>query len=113
MSSKTKAPSAPERLLSGLGFAARAGRLRIGVDAVGRSIRRGEARAVVIAGDAPERVWNSIVRLVEPGRPPPIIKVLDGDRLGHAVGRERVVAIAVTDVSLGRRVVELADVVNS
>lgn len=112
MSSKTKAPSASERLLSGLGFAARAGRLRIGVDAVGRSIRRGEARAVVIAGDAPERVWNSIVRLVEAGRPP-IIKVLDGDRLGHAVGRERVVAIAVTDVSLGRRVVELAKVVNS
>jgi ribosomal protein L7Ae-like RNA K-turn-binding protein len=37
--------------------------------------------------------------------------VLDGERLGRAIGRDRVVALAITDESLGRRVLELAEAV--
>lgn len=97
-------------LLDGLGMAARAGQLRIGTDAVRRSIRSRRAAAVVIAGDAPPYVREKLERLLT-SRSLPYRVVLDGDRLGRAVGRERVVALAVTDGSLGRRVMELAEAV--
>ncbi len=98
------------RLLSCLGFAARAGRLRIGLDAVTRSVSSGEATAVVIAGDAPQSAIRKLERVCRGGRPARVA-VLDGERLGHAVGRERVVVMAVTERSLGDRVVELAEAV--
>jgi ribosomal protein L7Ae-like RNA K-turn-binding protein len=89
-------------------MAARAGRLRVGLDAVAQSVSRGDA--VVVAGDAPESVMRKLERLVT-GNAPPKVVVLDGERLGRAVGRERVVVMAVTDRSLGGRVVELAEAV--
>ena len=101
-----------ERLLSGLGLAARAGRVRVGMDAVGQSIRRDEAKAIVIAGDAPEPVRKRVERIVAQSGLSHRV-VLDGDRLGHALGRPRVVVIAVTDAALGRHVLELAEDVDS
>lgn len=95
-------------MLSGLGLAARAGRLRIGTEAVDRSIRSGEAMAVVIAGDAPLAVRKKLERLLNL-RSLPYKVVLDGDVLGGAVGRERVVSLAITDKSLGRQVLKLAE----
>jgi ribosomal protein L7Ae-like RNA K-turn-binding protein len=100
-------PRAASRLLRGLGLARRAGQLRIGVDAVQRAVRSSEAAAVVIASDAPPPVQRRLERLLS-SRSLPHTVVLDGDRLGRAVGRERVVALAVTDESLGQRVLELA-----
>ena len=96
-----------ERLLGGLGLAARAGRVKVGLDAVAQAIRRGEARAIVIAEDAPKSVRRRLEGLLS-NRAVPHSVVLDGDRLGKAVGRQRVVVLALTDVSLGRRVIELA-----
>ncbi|UCC73111.1 MAG: ribosomal L7Ae/L30e/S12e/Gadd45 family protein [Gemmatimonadota bacterium] len=107
---RTSEPKASDRLLSGLGLAARAGRLRVGLDAVTRSVRSGEAAAVVVAGDAPVSIRRKLARVLSGGTPPHVV-VLDGDRLGRAVGRERVVVMAVTDRSLGHRVVELAEAV--
>ena len=95
------------RLLGQLGLAARAGRLRVGMDAVEESVRRGEARAVIVAADASAGTERRIGRLLS-GRPPGCKVVVDGDRLGHAVGRSRVVVVAVTDSSLARRVLALA-----
>ena len=95
-------------MLSGLGLAARAGRLRIGTEAVDRAIRSGEAIAVVIAGDAPLAVRKKLERLLNL-RSLPYKVVLDGDVLGGAVGRERVVSLAITDMSLGRQVLKLAE----
>lgn len=103
-------PDRTQRLLDALGLATRAGRIRIGVEAVDRSIRRGEAHAVVVAGDAPARVQRRIESLLRSTRVPYKV-VLDGDRLGRAVGRDRVVALALTDRSLGDKVVELASAV--
>ncbi len=107
MNQTSETPEAASRLLRGLGLARRAGQLRVGVDAVQRAIRRSEAVAVVIAGDAPPQVRRRFQRLLGP-RGLPHTVVLDGDQLGRAVGRERVVALAVTDKSLGHRVLELA-----
>jgi ribosomal protein L7Ae-like RNA K-turn-binding protein len=97
-----------ERFLAGLGLAARAGYLRVGYDAVNRSLRSGEAAVVVVAGDAPADVRRRLARLADPAGPPQLV-ILDGNRLGRAVGRGRVVVMAVTEQSLGRRVVELAE----
>lgn len=108
--SRTSESEAASRLLGGLGLAARAGRLRLGMEAVAGAVRRGEAAAVVVAGDAPERVRRKLDRLLS-GDAPPRVVVLDGGLLGRAVGRERVVVMAVTDKSLGGRVVELAKAV--
>lgn len=96
------------RLLASLGLAARAGRLRIGTEAVRRSIRAGEAAAVVIAGDASLQVRVRLAKLAE-ARSLAHRVILDSQRLGGAVGRARVVALAVTDRSLARRVLELAE----
>lgn len=82
--------------------------MRFGVDAVGKAIRGGDASAVVLAEDAPEYVRRRIAGLLE-SHPLPATRVaVDGDRLGRAVGRERVVVLAITDGSLGRRIMELA-----
>lgn len=108
MSEVSRPPEAAGSLLNGLGLAARAGRLRVGVESVRRSIQRDEARAVVIAADAPQDVRRKLQQLLS-SRSLPHKVVLDGNRLGHAVGRERVVALAVTDASLGRHVLELAE----
>jgi ribosomal protein L7Ae-like RNA K-turn-binding protein len=82
----------------------------VGAEAVARSIRSRQAAAVVIAGDAPPSVRRRLERLSSASAVAHRI-VLDGDRLGRAVGRKRVVAMAVTDSSLGRRVLELAEAV--
>lgn len=95
---------------NGLGLAARAGQLRIGTESVARTIGTGDAVVVVLASDAPPRVLRRFAMLLD-RRSIPHKVVLDGERLGHAVGRERVVALAITDESLGRRVLELAEAV--
>ncbi len=107
---KSATPDAADRLLGGLGLAARAGRLRIGVDAVRDAVRRDRAAAVVIAGDAPKYVRRKLEPMLD-SRTIAYRVQLDGDRLGRAIGRERVVALAIVDPSLGRRVLELADAV--
>jgi ribosomal protein L7Ae-like RNA K-turn-binding protein len=89
-------------------MAARAGQLRVGFDAVSRAIRSGQAVAVVVASDAPLSVRKKLEVLLA-SQPVPHKLVLDGDRLGAAVGRERVVALAITEGSLGQRVVDLAE----
>ncbi len=98
-------------MLKSLGMAARAGRLRIGMDAVCRAVDKGRATAIVIAVDAPssvhERLGGKLRSSPRPGR-----VILDGDALGRAIGRERVVVMAITDESLGRRVIELAEAVS-
>ena len=82
------------------------------MDAVGQSIRRKEAKVIVIAGDAPELVRKKVERIVAQ-RGLSLRVVLDGDRLGHALGRPRAVVIAVTDAALGRHVLQLAEDVGS
>ena len=112
MSLTSAAPDAAKQLLSGLGLAARARRLRIGVDAVSASVRRGEATAVVIAGDASQHTRRKLESLLEGEGPVRSVTVApNGDRLGEAIGRERVVVVSITDRSLGRRVLELAEAV--
>jgi ribosomal protein L7Ae-like RNA K-turn-binding protein len=98
---------AANRLQGSIGLAARAGRIKVGYDAVTAAVRDGAAFAVVVAGDAPEDVKNKLERFLT-AHDVPFRVVLDGDRLGRSIGRERSIALAITDGSLGRRVIELA-----
>jgi len=97
-------------LLKSLGLAARAGRVRVGVDAVCQAVAAGRATAIVIAGDAPSSVYVRLNARSRRGGLPGRVD-LDGDALGQAIGRERVVALAITDEYMGRRVIELAEAV--
>jgi ribosomal protein L7Ae-like RNA K-turn-binding protein len=107
----TSAPSdAAARLAGGLGLAARAGRLRVGIEAVTRAVARREAVAVIIAADASRHARRKLEALLA-RRALPYRVALDGERLARAIGRRRVVALAVTDASLGRRILELAEAV--
>ena len=80
------------------------------MEAVSDALGRRRAVTIVLAGDVPDRVSRKLEGrmkgLVERGATSRL-KVLDGDRLGRAVGRRRVVVLAVTDAELGRRVWEL------
>lgn len=90
-----------------LGLARRAGAVAPGTDATRRSIRQGEARLVLMAGDASsvqmEKLKKAMVHR-------PIPQVILGDRatLGAAIGKGPIAAVAVTDEALAARIEELA-----
>ena len=94
-----------------LGLARRAGAVAPGTDATRRAIRRGEARLVLMAGDA-SRVQLDKIRKELNNRPIPQIIVGDRATLGAAIGKAPMTAVAVTDESLAARLLQdLNDVV--
>ncbi len=78
-----------------LGLARRAGAVVPGTDAARRAVRKGEARLILMAGDASRVQLDKIRRLVENRSIP---RAILGDRatLGAAVGVGPVSAVAVT-----------------
>ena len=94
-----------------LGLARRAGAVAPGADAARRAIRRGEARLVLMAGDA-SGVQLDKIRKELSNRPIPQIIVGDRATLGAAIGKAPVTAVAVTVESLAARLLQdLNDVV--
>jgi|AP95_1055475.scaffolds.fasta_scaffold92312_2 ribosomal protein L7Ae-like RNA K-turn-binding protein len=81
-----------------LGLARRAGAVAPGTDATRRSIRQGEARLILMAGDASSVQLDKIRRTMQDRSIPQAIL---GDRstLGAAIGKAPVAAVAVTDES--------------
>ncbi|MBX6394904.1 MAG: ribosomal L7Ae/L30e/S12e/Gadd45 family protein [Alicyclobacillaceae bacterium] len=79
-----------------LGLAKRAGCLCIGEQAVLEKIRKGNAHLVVMAEDAGP---NTTKRMADKCRSygVPLVRFQDRFTLGHAVGREGIVVLAVTD----------------
>jgi len=97
------------RVFSLLGLARRAGRVASGTDATRRAIRQGEARLVLLAGDASSVQKDKVVKAIKQH---PIPHAVLGDRttLGTAIGRAPVSAVAVTDESLAKRMLDLIGV---
>ncbi len=81
-----------------LGLARRAGAVAPGTDAVRRAIREGEARLILMAGDA-SSVQLDKIRTTLHDRSIPQVTLGDRDTLGAAVGLAALSAIAVTDRS--------------
>ena len=88
-----------------LGLARRAGAVAPGTDATRRAIRRGEARLVLMAGDA-SRVQLDKIRKELNNRPIPQVTLGDRATLGAAIGKAPVAAVAVTDESLATRLLQ-------
>lgn len=78
-----------------LGLARRAGSVAPGTDAARRAVRAGEARLILMAGDA-SSVQLDKIRSVLKNRPIPRGTLGDRATLGAAVGRGPVSAVAVT-----------------
>ncbi len=85
-----------------LGLARRAGAVAPGTDATRRSIRRGEARLILMAEDA-SGVQLDKIRKELNNRPIPQVTLGDRATLGAAIGRAPVAAVAVTNESLATR----------
>lgn len=88
-----------------LGLARRAGAVAPGTDATRRAIRRGDARLVLMAGDA-SGVQLDKIRKELSNRPIPHVTLGDRATLGAAVGKAPLAAVAVTDESLATRLLQ-------
>lgn len=88
-----------------LGLARRAGAVAPGTDATRRAIRRGEARLVLMAGDASGVQLNKIRKELN-NRPIPQVTLGDRATLGAAIGKAPLAAVAVTDESLATRLLQ-------
>ena len=86
-----------------LGLARRAGAVVPGTAAVRDSVRSGEAKLVLLAGDASTVQLDKVRRIIERRAVPEAVL---GDRaaLGAALGTEPVSAVAVTSAHLADRV---------
>lgn len=88
-----------------LGLAHRAGRAVIGTRAVVEAGAGGELRAVVVARDATDNALDRLSGVL--GRAD--LGALEGperERLGEALGRERLVVVGVTEVGFAEKLAE-------
>ena len=85
-----------------LGLARRAGGIAPGTEAVRRAIREGEARLILIAGDA-SSVQVEKVRTTLNDRAIPRVILGDRNTLGAAVGLAPLSAVAVTHAELATK----------
>jgi ribosomal protein L7Ae-like RNA K-turn-binding protein len=85
-----------------LGLARRAGGIAPGTEAVRRAIREGEARLILIAGDA-SSVQLDKVRKTMNDRAIPQVTLGDRNTLGAAVGLAPLSAVAVTHAELAKK----------
>ena len=86
-----------DKFLSALGLARRAGKLAMGHDDVKHALRRGEARLIVFASDASDRLTEELTGLA--GNTPVYGTRYTMDDFGQHLGR-RFAAAAVTERGL-------------
>ena len=86
-----------------LGLGLRAGSVVIGVSGVRAALQRGTVQCAVVAADASPRTADKVTRLAR-GRGVPLLVGPAAERLGQALGRPPVQAVAVTDGALARGV---------
>jgi ribosomal protein L7Ae-like RNA K-turn-binding protein len=79
-----------------IGLGVRAGSVVVGTNGVRAAMQRGELALVVVAGDLSARTDDKIVRLAN-GLGVPLASGPASDRLGRAVGRDRVQTIGIKD----------------
>lgn len=93
----------PDKALSSLGMAMRAGKLITGDETVLKAVRAGKAHLVIIAGDASDNTKKKFrdkcgtygIQLAE---------AFDREQLGKAIGKPERVVLAVTDMQFGKMI---------
>ena len=93
----------PKKIYQMLGMAARARMLIMGEDLVVREIRSGNARLVIVSEDASK---NTMKKLTDKSTFYNVEKHVFGSReeLGHAVGKESRVVLALTDAGFASKI---------
>lgn len=92
-----------ERILSLVGLARRAGSAVPGTDAARRAVRAGEARLVLGAGDASSAQLEKVLGVAR-NRGVPYRITASRARLGAAVGRPSISAVAITNASFAEQI---------
>ena len=100
--------SRPDRILNLLGLSVRGHNAVSGAFAVEKAVKGGEARLLVLASDASENAKKDYKNLCEFYEVPLVI-YSDKDHLGHAIGKQQRVCIAITDQGLAKRLKETID----
>ncbi|MBQ1818333.1 MAG: ribosomal L7Ae/L30e/S12e/Gadd45 family protein [Clostridia bacterium] len=85
--------TAEAKLISGLGFAQKAGKVRSGEFAAAKAVKSGAARAVVLDGAASENTKKRWRETCENAG----IPLLFAENVGRAIGREAHIVACVTD----------------
>lgn len=96
----------PDAVLRLLGLAARAGAILPGTERVREAARSGDARLVIVAGDASGNTRDKLIPLLL-ARGVPHALAYDRALLGEAVGRAPLGAVAVLDASFAARLEQL------
>lgn len=98
-----------EKALGLLGIAQKGGNVEIGEDPVGQVSKAGTARLIILAADAADHTVRK-ARSFAARHDTPLITV-DGtkDTLGAVFGRTSVAMLALTDIALSQRFLELLE----
>ena len=86
----------PDKILSLIGLATRAGKTASGEFCTEKEVKTGRAALVIVAGDASENTKKKFRDMCE-FYEVPIYFYKDKDTLGHAMGKEFRATLAVTD----------------
>lgn len=98
-----------DRALGLLGIAQKGGNVEIGEDPVGQVSKAGTARLIILAADAADHTVRRAGSFASRHDTP--IVTVDGtkDTLGAVFGRTSVAMVAIKDVALARRFLELLE----
>ncbi|MCM3132024.1 ribosomal L7Ae/L30e/S12e/Gadd45 family protein [Paenibacillus polysaccharolyticus] len=91
------------KVLSYLGLSMRAGKLLTGDEIVHKAIRSGEAKMVIVAGDASANTQKKFRDKCGTYKVPLLIG-LDRDRIGSSIGKDTRVVLAVTDLGFAKMI---------
>lgn len=93
----------PDKILSLLGIAAKAGKVASGEFQTERAVKSHKAYLAVVAKDASENTRKMFQNMCEYYKVP-IVFYGDKESIGHAIGREFRASLAVTDEGLAKAV---------
>lgn len=96
-----------EKALGLLGLAQKGGNVAIGEDPVGTQAKAGTARLIILAADAAAHTVRRADSFAARHQTPLVTVDGDKDTLGSIFGRTSVAMIAITDVALAQRFLEL------
>lgn len=101
----------PTKIYQLLGMAARARKISTGEDLVVQAVRSGDAKLVILSGDASK---NTLKKLTNKCNTYEVEKHIFGSReeLGHAIGKEARVVLALTDKGFAKKLSELLNEYN-
>ncbi len=94
-----------EKIVGLLGMAQRAGKIASGDVAIRKAMAAGKARALILAGDASERLRETLTHEAEAAGLP-VYTVLTKEELGQCLGKEYRAAAALLDKGFAKTLEE-------